>query len=519
MRFEAAMSTEDSKLIQNFVERNLTPHIDTILHHSNKLRSSLQDCSTDDLENLERVVKSTRDLQNKLKALTLSTLNDNDIPVDQTHVKIRHDLRTSLNAIFGFTEIILESEDSSHNPEKQEHCSAIIAAANSVTNSVDLLSRKLTSTTPSHAHQLGPNPDITNHLQRISQQSDANKQIGRVLVVDDIEVNRQLLKVHLTTDGHEVSVAESGTQAMEMIDYLDFDLILLDIMMPGMNGLEVLERLKNSEKHKQIPIIVISGLGEMDAVAPCIAAGAEDYLTKPFNPVLLRARINSSLQKKKWGDMERGYILQIEREKNRTDSILQAILPSAIIDRLKQSDSAIADRIENVTVMFADIVGFTSAAEQMTPEGVLEWLDSLFSEMDRLTVEHEVEKIKTIGDAYMVACGAPLPKHDHVDRVLDFASSVLALTDQLADFKERCQLRIGIHTGPVVAGLVGRHRYVYDLWGETVNIASRIESNGLANRICVSNAVARLSSQRFEFKSRGEINLKGIGSTEILTLT
>ena len=182
---------------------------------------------------------------------------------------------------------------------------------------------------------------------------------GSVLVVDDNEVNRDLLARRLQRQGHVVTVAEDGLQALEMLRRDPFDLVLLDIMMPQMNGYQVLENLKADEKLRHIPVIMISAVDDIDSVVRCIELGAEDYLSKPFNPVLLRARISACLEKKRLRDKEQAYLLELGLEKEKSERLLLNILPKAIAQRLKHGESTIADSFAEVTVMFADLVGFT----------------------------------------------------------------------------------------------------------------------------------------------------------------
>jgi class 3 adenylate cyclase len=195
-----------------------------------------------------------------------------------------------------------------------------------------------------------------------------------------------------------------------------------------------------------------------------------------------------------------------------SDDLLLNVLPRSIAQRLKRDPGVIAERFEQVTVLFADVADFTLFAERTSPEQVVGVLDEVFSRFDRLTQERGLEKIKTIGDAYMVAGGLPLPLPDHVAAVADLA---LAMQAQLAQVSDSLglglRIRIGIDTGPVVAGVIGRHRFIYDLWGDTVNTASRMEAHGLPGRIQVTEAVRRELGDRFDFEDRGEIEVKGKG--------
>jgi adenylate cyclase len=335
---------------------------------------------------------------------------------------------------------------------------------------------------------------------------------GRILVVDDNASNRNLLSRRLSHDGHQVTGADSGRRALEILEVEDFDLILLDLLMPDLNGFQVLERLKADDRLHHIPVIMISGLQETDSVIRCIEAGAEDYLPKPFSPVLLRARISACLERKRWRDRERRYVDRIELERQRHESLLRNILPGQIVTRLNNGEVVIADRVEEASILFADLVGFTAAASRVTPAVLVSNLNRIFSAFDDLCRRFQIEKIKTIGDAYMAAAGLPLPRPDHADAIADFALAMLAALEQVnADAEVPFQMRIGIHTGPVVAGVIGSHRLLYDIWGDTVNLASRLESHGVPGRIHVSPQTSRILAGGYGLEPRGSIDLRGIG--------
>ncbi|MEM7694774.1 MAG: adenylate/guanylate cyclase domain-containing protein [Pseudomonadota bacterium] len=212
---------------------------------------------------------------------------------------------------------------------------------------------------------------------------------------------------------------------------------------------------------------------------------------------------------------------RLASEVRRADGLLLAILPRAIASRLKRRPAAlIADRHEAVTILFADVVGFTSAASRASPERLVSWLDTMFKALDRLAAEHKVEKIKTIGDAYMAASGLRVSPEEGARRMASFA---LAMRDFAANYQgleaESVRIRIGMHTGPVIAGVIGGTRFAYDVWGDAVNTASRMESHGAPDCIQVSGQTARLLAGAFSVESRGPVEVKGLGRVETFWLT
>jgi class 3 adenylate cyclase len=204
------------------------------------------------------------------------------------------------------------------------------------------------------------------------------------------------------------------------------------------------------------------------------------------------------------------FVRERDREHERSERLLLNVLPEAVASRLKRREEVIADRFPEATVLFADIVGFTPLSATLSPERVVELLDDVFSSFDRLADERGLEKIKTIGDAYMVAGGIPVPRTDHCEAVVGMA---LAMLDEVRH-RDGLELRIGVDTGPVVAGVIGRRKFIYDLWGDTVNTASRMESHGLPGRIHATERVVARLTDAYRFERRGMIEIKGKGPME-----
>jgi class 3 adenylate cyclase len=305
---------------------------------------------------------------------------------------------------------------------------------------------------------------------------------------------------------------EGGRLALQLLAATPFDLVLLDLMMPDMNGFEVLRSLKSDPSLQHIPVIMISALDEIDSTVRCIEAGAEDYIPKPFDPVLLSARIEASLERKRLRDREQAYIDELQAEKRKSDALLLNILPASIVERMRRGEVAIADRFPDATILFSDLVGFTSLAGRSSPGRIIEILNQLFSAFDALAKGFGLEKIKTIGDGYMVAGGLPEQQPDHAFAVADMALGMIEAVREIGErFGEPLATRIGVHSGDVVAGIIGRHRFIYDVWGDTVNTASRLESSGLPNRIQISEATYHRLNGTFRCDPRGLLEVKGKG--------
>ncbi len=292
---------------------------------------------------------------------------------------------------------------------------------------------------------------------------------GRLLVVDDNKVNRLLLGRRLEQQGHTVAFAENGRQALEILRAQPFDLVLLDIEMPELDGYQVLEQLTADTRLRNIPVIMTSSLDELDSVVKCIEMGAEDYLTKPVNPVLLRARIGASLEKKRLRDVQRELIRKFATEE--------------VADDLETSGFALGGKYVDATAMFSDIRSFTTIAESQSPADTIELLNSYYALTFEAINDHGGTVNQMIGDGLMAIFGAPQPHADHCEMAVRAALEMVSLVElfnreQAAQGKVQIRIGIGIASGQMIAGYAGtQHRATYTCVGDTVNVASRLEAH------------------------------------------
>ena len=523
------MTEPDQRLeraLAAFVRQEFGAPIATIVGLTEILIEDARRSGDDSLtSDLDRIHSAGLQLQEQLSELVgLATQGSfqatGDFPAFKT--KLRHDLRTPLNAVKGYSELIMEEARETGREDLLADVGKILDAAEQLLGQIDRLVGLTDASglrSPETYPLVGmPSRDLVGQvmqsIQPISPEHRRDHGISsRILVVDDMETNRELLSRRLSRDGHSVSTANGGQLALELVGKTEFDLILLDLMMPDINGFEVLRRLKDDPAVRHIPVIMISALDEIDSIVRCIEAGAEDYIPKPFDPVLLGARIDASLERKRLRDREQAFTVQLQAEKSKSDALLLNILPASIVERMRQGEVGIADRFPEATILFSDLVGFTSLASRSSPGQIIEILNNLFSSFDALAKRLRLEKIKTIGDAYMVAGGLPQQQPDHALAVADMALGMIEAVRQIgARFGENLEARIGIHSGEVVAGIIGQHRFIYDVWGDTVNTASRLESSGLPNRIQISEATYQRVSDKFHCELRGPVDVKGKGA-------
>jgi len=341
--------------------------------------------------------------------------------------------------------------------------------------------------------------------------------IGTILIVDDESANLDIIDKILQQSNHKTFTAESGAEALKVLEKesAKIDLILLDLIMPEVNGMDLLKKLKHNNNTYHIPVIILSALDEIDTIVECISMGADDFLIKPVNRILLHARLNNALEKKYFHDKEIKYQKQIKIEQEKSDKLLLNILPESIAQRLKNGESLIADDFEDSTVLFADLAGFTKLSSTISATDVVMQLNSIFSLFDGLLIKYSLEKIKTIGDCYMLVGGLPKPDKNHADSVARMALEMLDTIEQInTKTDQSLKVRIGINSGPVAAGVIGKEKFIYDLWGDTVNVASRMETFGSNSKIHVSSNTYLQLKDYYNFTKRDKINIPGKGTMQ-----
>ena len=334
---------------------------------------------------------------------------------------------------------------------------------------------------------------------------------ARILIVDDKEANVRLLEKVLRGAGYAcVASTMNATEVCELHREQRYDLILLDLQMPGMDGFQVMEALKEIEHGGYLPVLVISAQREHQLRA--LKAGAKDFVSKPFDLAEVLTRVYNMLEVRLLHRETRRLYEQVVAEQKISERLLLNVLPSSVAERLKGDPGIIADTFPEATVLFADIVGFTGLSESMSAESLVVLLNEVFTLFDGIADHHGLEKIKTIGDAYMAVAGVPVGAADHAQRAAHMALDMIGALERfnLRD-GHALKLRIGLHSGDVVAGVIGKRKFIYDLWGDAVNTASRMESHGVPGRVHLSDATRGLLDEDFLFEARGVVDIKGKG--------
>jgi adenylate cyclase len=326
---------------------------------------------------------------------------------------------------------------------------------------------------------------------------------GTILIADDNRVNQLLLGRGLEHQGHTVVFAEHGAEALDLLRRQHFDLMLLDVLMPELDGYQVLAELKLDPHLRDIPVIMTSSLDELDSVVKCVEMGAEDYLPKPINPVLLNARITASLEKKRLRDQ------QVE--------LISKFATKEVADELLTSGFSLGGKHLDASAMFCDIRSFTTIAEAREPAETIELLNDYYTlMMDAIGSEGGIVN-QMVGDGLMAIFGAPLPTEDHRQRAVLAARQMVELIrlfndEQAAQGKVQIQIGVGIASGQVVAGYTGtQERATYTCVGDTVNVAARLESHTkvLGRPILIDENTRSGLDEGVPVEAQGELQMKG----------
>ena len=485
------------------IRSQLLPIAQRCVGQSTALRQQFADAkaATQLLAVADRTITASRSLE-RLVSASLEPRAEAALATPAAQRRLRHDLRNPIAAVRGFVEILAEDAEGAGFGYLAPDVQALLATADETLVVIDGILDAVAVPVVPVPGERGYTPP------------------GRVLVVDDDDSMRALLVQQLRRDGHEVIASASGEEALQLMRGDEFDAVLVDLNMPGLSGYDVLTRIVADPELRETGVIIVSSAGQDDRIVRCIEAGAIDYLVKPVKPVLLRARLAATLARKRLRDTEREHRARLELEKGKSDALLLNILPRQMVVRLSAGEDVIADAFDNVTVLFTDFVGFTRFAARLSPRQVVETLNRVFSAFDNLVLRLNVGKIKMIGDAYMAVAGLPTPRVDHAEQIAELALGMqMTLTQINPELSEPLDMRIGIATGPVVAGVIGTHKFAFDVWGHTVNMAARHESYCESGKIHVAKETEPLLRERYALQSRGILNIRGRGEVETFYLS
>ena len=329
-----------------------------------------------------------------------------------------------------------------------------------------------------------------------------------ILIVDDTPTNIAVVS-GLLKDSFQTKVATNGEKALAIATGAEKpDLILLDVMMPGMDGYEVCRKLKDNPATRDIPVIFLTAKTEEIDEEKGFDVGAVDYIHKPFSGPIVLARVRTQLALQE-------ALSEAREARKQADQLLHALLPKKAADEIRSIGTVIPRRYENVAVLFCDVTNFTAYCDMHEPEEVVSRLDALFVIFERIAAKHGLEKIKTIGDGFMAAAGLLHQVDDPVGRAVRCG---LEMTSTLIDAHLDWEVRVGVHSGPVVAGVVGQERYQFDIWGDTVNVASRMVGMSAPGSVAATKEIFDQIASAFDGEALGELDVKGKGTISVFGL-
>ena len=330
--------------------------------------------------------------------------------------------------------------------------------------------------------------------------------MARILIAEDETIIARDIEKTLIKLGYQIAGSvRSGKQVLEAYNESIPDLILMDINLQGtVSGIEVTKELK---KIKEVPVIYLTALADNNTINKAKFTEPFGYIVKPFDEDTLRTTIEMGLYKFKIGQKLREKTRALEDEKIKSDKLLRDILPSEIIDEFKSKGTISPKLNKDVTIIFTDFEDFTSIASGMKPVALVTEINEIFMNFDMIIDKYRLEKLKTIGDSYMIASGIPQKRSDHADAAVEAALEMLEyLANRNKYSSNKWHMRIGIHSGEVIAGVVGKIKYTYDVWGQTVSIAKNLEEKGLSRKINVSESVKDLLDDKYLFEKSGVID-------------
>jgi adenylate cyclase len=526
-----------SQALWSHLRHELRTPLNAIIGYSEMLLEDADDAASADFAaDLKQVLAAGRQLLaivNELLDAGKLASDDVAFNLESLIANLDYQARAPLNGVIGYSEILLENAVDKGQKEITPDLEKIHAAGKlflaRLNNIIDFssLDAGLKSPAPGATDQSPLIDSVMASLRELAQESAAvtGGETGSILVVDDNEINRDLLSRYLARLGHTVQSAPDGKKALEMIGTGAFDLVLLDIMMPELNGYQVLQHLKDSSNWRDLPVIMISALDEMDSVVRCIELGAADYLSKPFNPVLLRARVGACLEKKRLRDLEKEQKRQLQElnaaleVRNRfirqtfgrylSDDIVESILERP--DGLK-----IGGEKRQATILMSDLRGFTSLSEGLPAEDVVAMVNIYLETMTDIILKYQGTIDEFIGDGILVIFGAPFQRPDDARRAVACAVEMQLAMASVNDRNRQAgypevALGIGVNTGNMVVGNIGsKKRTKYGVVGSNVNLTARIESYTVGGQILISENTLKACGDIVRLDNAMQVSPKGV---------
>lgn len=502
------------------VRHELRTPINAILGYSEMLLEDEYD--PDVRADLERVNESGRRLLGVVDSILNPTRLEGaiDRELESFAAEIEADLRTPINAVVGYCEMLLESQQEIGRDVLVPDLEKILAAARTLlATSADIV--QVATQAPEVGGTLVPNrlldsSELTRGVLAKLPASGSRPEPGALgqgslLVVDDNPTNRDLLTRQLARHGYIVAAAADGAEALERLADQDFDLVLLDVIMPGMDGVETLHRLKSDDRLAAIPVIMLSSLDEVESAIRCIEAGAEEYITKPVQPNLLEARIAANLEVRRLRERESALRARIEADSETIDRLLHSTFPAGIAERIRGGETGIVEPIARATVLVCQVDGRGFGTGNRLPDDIGRLAD-WFEIFDILCQEHGAYLCTGGRHGFMAAANRPEGSAGVEDAITmaDLALSFRAALESQGD-ESVPPFRSGLHAGPALGAVMGRDRLRFDLWGESVDTARHLASSAEPGTVIVSPGASALLKDRYRLDPGRVTEIRGLG--------
>lgn len=515
-RPRAARDTALSKL-----RHDLRSPINAIVGYAEMLlEEGVGESGSETATDLEKIAKAGRELQHAVDEIfdpaNFGRLEHAPAAAREAFARdVQHRLRTPLNAATGYPELILEREGAAAEALRTD-LGKIGEAARDLLGHVDAIVDFCLT-----AAEGAENPAGYDELSGLAREALARIRAGEpdadieptlagaaLFVVDDNKLDRDLLSKRLALQGFTVSAAATGKEALERMHRQGFDLVFLDVIMPELDGLDVLSQMKNDPALAEIPVIMVSGLDETGAAVHCIEAGAVDFITKPFEPVLLRARLAAALRARQAALLSRGEHDALQVQETLLDRIFENRFPVAIGERLRRGETTIAERYDETSVLAIRFAGLAIDAPGADPQAALEQLRGARAWLHALARESGVDAV-VFHDLEAIVLPGPHPASENsAGDDAAFAVRILeALPEAGAQLGAQLSVKMGLHTGAVTAGVAGEESLAYELWGETVGIARALAARAPADVLQLSAAAKAQIGRDHPLEDRGVVDL------------
>lgn len=340
-----------------------------------------------------------------------------------------------------------------------------------------------------------------------------------ILIVEDDPLYGKIIRSILKNMNKEIHLLQSnnGYEALSILEREKPDLILTDWDMPKMSGIEFCQQIQKNKDFEDIPVIMCTGINtSSENLKTAFESGVADFIRKPIDKMELISRVNSMLKLSESFQTIKKQKEEIEAEKEKSDKLLLNILPEKIAQDLKETGETKPKIYKEITVLYSDIVGFTEKTLRIPTYILLDELNDIIKGFDAIMEKHQCEKIKTVGDAYVAVCGLPIPNPNHTEHIINAALDIISfLNERNEKSKYKWEVRIGIDSGEVVGGIMGTKKYIYDIFGDPVNTASRLEHNSQTMRIHISERAYKLVKNKFEFEEQPPLEVKGKGKMKM----